>query len=61
MIGKKIKKLAAELGYTQKQLAVRSGCTEASISRYINNTRMPTVKVLKRLSIALGVSVEELI
>ena len=61
MIGDNIKRLMKENGYTQKQLAMRSGCTEASISRYVNNEREPNIKALKNLAISLGVAVDELI
>ena len=61
MLGDNIKRLMKENGYTQKQLAIRSGCTEASISKYIHNEREPSIKILKNLAIALGVTVDELI
>jgi transcriptional regulator with XRE-family HTH domain len=47
--------------YTQKELAMRTGCNQASISSYINNKQMPGMKKLKSLAIALGVTVEELV
>ena len=61
MLGDNIKRLMKENGYTQKQLAMRSGCTEAAISRYVNNGREPRISILKDLAIALGVTVSELI
>lgn len=61
MLGDKIKHLMKKNGYTQKQLAMRSGCTECAISRYINNKREPSIKILKNLAIALGVTVDELL
>ena len=61
MIGDNIKQLMKENGYTQKQLAVRSQCTESAISRYVNNEREPSIKILKKLAISLGVTVDELI
>ena len=61
MIGDNIKRLMKENGYTQKQLAIRSQCTEGAISRYVNNEREPSVKILKNLAISLGVTVDELI
>lgn len=48
-------------GYTQKQLAINSGCTEASISKYVSGERTPTLKTAKRLAKALGVAVDDLI
>jgi transcriptional regulator with XRE-family HTH domain len=61
MLGDRIKRLMKDNGYTQKQLAMRSGCTESAISRYVNNERTPRVKILKRLAIALGVTIDELV
>jgi transcriptional regulator with XRE-family HTH domain len=61
VIGDNIKRLMKENGYTQKQLAMRSGCTECAISRYVNNERVPCTMILKNLAISLGVSVDELI
>lgn len=60
MFGDNIKRLMKENGYTQKQLAMRSGCTESAISRYIRNQRTPSIRVLKNLAVALGVTVDEL-
>lgn len=61
MIGDNIKRLLHENNYTQKELALRAGCNQASISSYINNKQMPGLKTLKSLARALGVTVEELV
>ena len=61
MIGENIKRLLKENGYTQKDLAKRTGLTESTISHYVNNQREPNLEALKRLALALGVSVDELI
>lgn len=61
MLGETIKRLMKENGYTQRQLAMRSGCTDFSISKYIHNERTPTIRICKNLAIALGVTVDELI
>ena len=61
MTGDNIRRLMKENGYTQKQLAVRSQCTEAAISRYVNNEREPSVKILKKVAVSLGVTVDQLI
>lgn len=42
--GKQIKELMDEKGMTQKQLALKTGLTESSISRYINGSRYPSAK-----------------
>lgn len=61
MIGENIKHYMKENGYTQKELAIRSGCTESSISRYLSNERIPKIKALQNIAIALGVTVNELV
>lgn len=61
VIGNNIERLMKENGYTQKQLAMRLQCTQAAISRYVSNEREPSVRILKNLAIALGVTVDELI
>lgn len=60
MLGDNIKQLMKANGYTQKELAIRSGCTESAISRYANDKSVPTVEALRALAIALGVTVDEL-
>lgn len=60
MIGDNIKILMQKNDYTQKELAIRSGCTPWAISRYVNNVHTPGIKALQRIAIALGVTVDEL-
>ena len=59
-MGDKIKRLMKYNGYTQNQLAMRSGCTKSAISKYIHNDRDPSIRLMKRLAIALGVTLDEL-
>ena len=61
MMHSNIKLLMKNKGYTQKKLAQRSGCTEASISKYVSGERTPTLKVAKRLAKALSVTLDDLI
>lgn len=61
MIGDNIKRLMQENNYTQKELAMRAGCRQASISSYVNNKQMPGMKILKNIAMAFGVTVEELV
>ena len=61
MLGDNIKRLMIANGYTQKQLAMRSQCTESAISKYIHNERTPSISVAKNLAIALGTTVDELV
>lgn len=60
MIGDNIKILMQKNDYTQKELAIRSGCTPWAISRYVNNVHTPHIKVMQRIATALGVTVYEL-
>lgn len=60
MIGDNIRHLMQENGYTQKELATRSGISTWTISRYVNNMYAPGIKARQRLALALGVSVDEL-
>lgn len=60
MIGDNIRALLLENNYTQKELAIRSGCTPWAISRYANNVHTPGIRVMQRLAVALGVTVDEL-
>ena len=43
-----------ELGLTQKQLAERSGITQADISRLENGNANPSIRTLKKLAAALN-------
>ena len=44
----------------QKELALRAGVTEASISRYLNGKRRMSVETLFHISIALGTTMDGL-
>lgn len=57
----KIGRLIAASGYTQKQIALLSGCTEATISWLVNGKHTPRKCTLKKLATALGVDADELI
>ncbi len=52
-----IKYYMFQCGYTQRELAEKSGCTEAAISRYIKNQREPMLPILKRIAEALNIPV----
>ena len=55
----KIKELISELGITQKELAEKSGMTEAGISRAISGSA--SQKTIERIATVLNVSPETLI
>ena len=46
---------------TQKELADDSGLSEASISYYVNGTKMPGVRAIVNLAYALDCSTDDLI
>ncbi len=63
-IGGKIKKYREFRGYTQKELGIKCGFSETTadvrIAQYEKNQKTPRPKVLKAISIALGVDEEAL-
>jgi len=52
----RIKILVKALGITQKELAIKSGVRESSISNYVKGISKPGQKSIDRLSEATGVS-----
>lgn len=42
---------------TQRELAEKSGLTEASISRYFNGERSPNIKNVEKMASALGLRI----
>jgi transcriptional regulator with XRE-family HTH domain len=61
MIGDRISQLLKETGYTQKELALMCGVTEAAMSRYLKNEREPKIEVVANMATALNTTVEYLI
>lgn len=59
-LGKRIRYLRKERHLTILQLALKADMTKSYLSDLERGDRNPTVKVLNRLSIALGVTIEEL-
>jgi len=56
-----LKRLIKENGLKQKEVAIRSQCTETEISLYINGKRMPRIKALQRFATMFGCSISELL
>ncbi len=52
-ISERIKNLLEKKGMTQRELAEKTGCTEAAISHYIKGDRTPRASVLSKIAIAL--------
>jgi len=59
--GKRMKNLLDQQNMSQKELADKTGCTEAAISRYINGDRVPRAVVMNEIAIALNTSIEFLL
>ena len=53
-----LKRLMAEKGVTQAELAARAALTQGSVSKYINGHQEPKSRELYAISKALGVSME---
>ncbi|MGN7764472.1 helix-turn-helix domain-containing protein [Paenibacillus sp. 22594] len=59
-IGKKIKALRLQKGMTQEALAAKLNMSSQAISKWENNVTMPDIQLLPRLSVILGVTIDEL-
>lgn len=60
IFGDNLQEMLLEANMTQRELAEDTGLTEATISRYINKQRMPTVRALVNIVYSLGCSFDEL-
>lgn len=56
-----LKSLMDEVGYNQQELAQEAKIDQSTISKYLNGTRMPSVRALNNISIALNCTINELI
>ncbi|WP_252237879.1 helix-turn-helix transcriptional regulator [Clostridium sp. VAP51] len=59
-IGANIKRERERKGLSRKQLAESLGVTDVSISRYENEKRTPSIKILESISLRLDVSINDL-
>lgn len=59
-MGDKLKEARRAAGMTQAQLAERIGCLQKDISRY-ESGREPGALTLKKIAIALGCSMDDLV
>lgn len=50
-----------EVGINQKELAYEANLTEATVSRYLNKQRMPTLKSIINICYVLECNVDDLI
>ena len=56
-LGKRIKDLRVDKGWTQAALAEALGCESMTVSRYERGEYAPSVEVLEQIATALGVGV----
>lgn len=59
--GEKLKKARKDVGMTQDRLSELSGVSQSMIAQYESGMRYPGLRVLRRLSCMLGVSITDLI
>ena len=60
-VGDRISEALKLRGMSQKELSKRIKSTEATVSRYVNNQRMPNANAVLRIAEALNVSTDYLI
>jgi len=61
-IGQRIKKLRIERDYTQERFAQIAGISYASLVKIENDAvKNPSIKTVKKIAVALNVTVDELI
>jgi DNA-binding XRE family transcriptional regulator len=53
--------LMADSGITQKELAEKSGVSEASIAQYINKNKIPSLFIARQLAQALDCRIDDLL
>lgn len=56
-IGEQIKNIRKAAGLTQKQLAEKAGVAAISIQQYERGVREPKLEAVRRIAIALGITV----
>ena len=61
VFGDNLYEMILESGYTQNELADKAGLSQAAISGYINNRKMPGIKAIVNLSYALDCRIDDLI
>ena len=59
--GNNLQALMREIGINQKELSIRSGLSQADISRYANCQQVPSAIAVIKLAYALDCSTDDLI
>ncbi|MBW8304164.1 MAG: helix-turn-helix domain-containing protein [Brevundimonas sp.] len=60
-LGKNVRTLRTEIGFSQEELAFRAGLKRSYLSDLERGTRNPTVRALGRIAVALGVPASRLL
>lgn len=60
-IGQRIKEVRKSAGFTQRELAEKSGTATGTIQQYERGIRQPRIEQLQAIAVALGVSVSDLL
>ena len=55
-----LKQLRAKKGLSQTELGHKTGLKQTTISQYENGSRKPSLSIAKRLSDALGVTIDDI-
>lgn len=61
IFGDNLRDVMDEYGFNQRELAKESKLSEASITRYLRKERMPSLKAILNLSMALSCGIDDLI
>lgn len=56
-----IEAVRTQIGWSQDDLAERSGVSLRTISNYVNGATKPGIEEVARIAVALGVSIDELV
>lgn len=54
----RIRDLRLSIGMTQKEFAKKVGCTSATLSAYENNSKSPSLEIVKNIAETFGVSID---
>lgn len=61
MLGTRLKKARLKAGFTQKELAQKSGISQEMICQIELGKKQPTVKLASKLTAALRISLDDLV
>lgn len=61
IFGDNLRYILDEYGYTREQFAEATGISQATISRYINKQKIPSLKNIINMSLELGIDMEDFI